>query len=321
MDDAKAGPRIAQMLCVRDEEDLILDHLLYHRALGVEHALVYLDRCTDRTFERIEGLPWVTAIDRPRADPHMPLATHQESCASDALQRTRASGMDWLLHLDADEFAFAGNPGADVLSRGSLKTMLAAVAGDADVVIMETREAVPVRDHRVRRYWDQDVFQVADVLRRAVLDPTSGQVRQLSKWMGHRLGKSLVRTSVRARPLASHTWCHESGAGLRSLRRGWHYHFLFHDAATWQAKYRKLSGEGATWRNGQPVPFPKQAWKQASMRFDAGQAAEYFDRWVAIPAHHIAELLRSRILLQDPSVRSVMQEIPRGAPLQCGALD
>lgn len=99
--------RLAMVLCVRNEEDFLLANLLYHRALGVERAYVYLDRCTDRSVElasRLAGVRLIEAAPAERARFEY-VGDFQAACMTHALGLARAEGFAWLLAVDADEFA------------------------------------------------------------------------------------------------------------------------------------------------------------------------------------------------------------------------
>src|SRR5262245_58896022 len=101
---------LCTMMCARDEADTILEHLQYHRYLGVSRAYVFLDGGSDRSAEIIGRLPWVKAIDRPRRAEVSHLTLHQIECAREALGLARREGFDWLLHIDPDEYAWGDNP-------------------------------------------------------------------------------------------------------------------------------------------------------------------------------------------------------------------
>src|SRR5262245_56411062 len=103
-------PVLAMVMCVRDEADFLPYHLAYHHALGVTRAYVFLDRCADATATVLGSCPWARAIDADRDPDVESLPVYQQRCADRALEMARAEGIDWLMHLDADEFAWGDNP-------------------------------------------------------------------------------------------------------------------------------------------------------------------------------------------------------------------
>lgn len=310
----KRDPRIGLVMCVRDEARALPDHLDFHRAIGVERAYVFLDRCRDDSASIVEARPWASGL-RIEHD-HDFLSVLQKSCCREALSMARDDGLDWLLHIDPDEFAWGDNGvDDDLVEDANLQRMLSQVAEGTEQVRLATREAVPVRGEQSPEAWRQRYFQHGDHrIVRDVLDPMSGEMRRLQKWIGHCMGKSLLRTDVDAAPDNPHWWTRSSDGGpLRTERRGHHYHFLFTDPAGWQRKYRRLAEEPSVWPNGNPVLFPKQAWKEASLLLDDDAARRYYEEWVCIAAEDAACLAREGQLLRDPRVAALIQGL-RSAP-------
>jgi hypothetical protein len=303
------------MMSVRDEAQTILEHLLYHQYLGVSKAFVFLDQCRDRTAEILAALPWVVALDRPRQPGVSHLTLHQNECAREALVLARREGFDWLLHIDPDEFAWGDNAAsADARRDGSLLGLIERASPQTDLIRLATKEAVPVRGESAGPFWRQEYFQISPhILERDVLDPIANQMRRLGKWIGHNLGKSIVRTAAEVEPVSAHTWQRRPGDGgpLDAQSLGFHYHFVVGNASSWRAKYRKLAWEPAAWENGNPVPFPKQAWKDASMRFSDAEAVEYFERWIAIPEEQAKALVAEGRASRETRVPAVMDALRR----------
>ena len=308
-----AAPLLCMMMCVRDEADTILDHLLYHRFLGVGRAYVFLDSGSDGAARLLEGLPWVVTFHAPRAAGVRHLTTHQVACARLALERARRDGIPWLLHLDPDEYAWADNSrSGDPKRDASLLELIGRAGGRTELIRLQTREAIPVRGERSFPLWRQEFFQVQPhVFERDILDPSSGEVRRLAKWIGHNQGKSLVRTEADVVPETAHTWRRggsaAAGSSLVTEWLGFHYHFVVGDALSWRRKYRKLAWEAPVWENGAPVPFPKQAWKEASLSLDESRAAAYYERWVAVAREQAEALVRAGKAERDRRLWAVME--------------
>ena len=339
-DDADARPRIGLALVARDEERFLAANLAYHRALGVSRAYVHLDRCTDdseaiaRRFEA-GGFATVLPSDRDAGETYM--SEYQVRCLDDALRRARADGLDWLMHVDADEFAWGDNPAGplDAIARlvgrgggtasggqrlrrqGDLRRMVRRAAtlgrlrggGRIDQVIMRTVEVVPTPLQDDEDFRHLHWFQDGGVLPREILDPGDGEVKTLDHWLGGRRGKSLVRCAADVVPRSAHDWSLAGGGDPVTARAGLHYHYVVADAAHWLEKYRKFSEYPEVWEKGKPVRFPKQAWKQASVRMTDDEAAAYFARWVAADPAELARLSRTpagRHLRRDEAVARVL---------------
>lgn len=133
----RAGePRWGVVLLAREPSALILAHLAWHLQAGASAIQLYLDDPADPVAETLAGVPkvqvircdsafWQTLGGRPV------LQTRRQSLiATQAYQQTR---LDWLLHLDADEFLFSPQPFA---------TQLATLTPDAAYLALPNVERV-----------------------------------------------------------------------------------------------------------------------------------------------------------------------------------
>ena len=327
-------PRLALALVIRDEERFLGANLAYHHALGVSRAYVYLDRCGDTSPEIAASFPWVESIRRDRDPDDRHMSSFQVRCLDEALERARAEGFDWLLHLDADEFAWGDNrpgPLARLLGRpgpvaleelGSLTAMLARVRPSTAMIRLRTKEVVPEPVEPGSPFWKLHHFQDRGVFQRPVLDPTTGQVRRLEYWIGSHRGKSIIRTAAPVRSESAHDWAGRdapAGTSLPTQRLGWHYHYVVVDSEQWRAKYRKFAEYPDHWSSGRPVRFPKQAWKEASLQLSIEEARRYYDEWVAVSSTELTRRVDGRRIVRERFVEDILARVHdparSGAPL------
>lgn len=115
------GVRWGIVLMAREPAVLVLVHLAWHIAAGAEELHLYLDDPDDPVAAPAAALPGVrvTRCDaafwagHPTGRRPGLITARQAHCATRAY---RACGVDWLVHLDADEF-LAGAPLAETLAR------------------------------------------------------------------------------------------------------------------------------------------------------------------------------------------------------------
>lgn len=293
-----ASARVALMMSVRDEELFLESHLRFHRQLGTERAYLFLDRCRDRSEELARSFPWVMALRKDRTPDIQYILHYQNACAGEALRLARSEGVDWLLHIDADEFAWGDNGSSDLLEDGSLVLLASRAQPDTEMIVLRTKEVLPIVLPDGAPFWRQVYFQEGRIWERDLLDLATGQVQRLVKWYGHNQGKSMVRVSAAVVPVTSHRWgrancASPEDAALRTEFLGFHYHYIITGAEHWQRKYRNLSAEPSEWPTGGPVPFPIQSFKEASLRLTPADASEYYRQWLAVSAS-TAEALRSQ---------------------------
>ncbi|MFZ4663819.1 MAG: glycosyltransferase family 2 protein [Caldilineaceae bacterium] len=328
-------PSVAMVLCVRNEETFLQANLAYHYAMGVARAYVFTDRCTDKSAVIAAAFPWVKVIDQPRRLEDKFVRFHMIRCTNAALAMAREEGFDWLLFIDPDEFACGDERGAlagwaealplnqratNGRQKENLPAMLAQVDPKVEQVMLRTREVVPVAHPENEPFWKWHYFQVRGALKRPILLPKTGEVRELTEWLGHQLGKSIIRTSAAAQCYSPHEWEHIGDDRDRSITsplrplqtewRGIHYHFPVVSARHWLHKYRIQSEEPPVWSStNAPVEFPVQAWKEAATTMTEGATKEYFDRWIVTPRQRlIAPLLRGEIVY-DPWVDRVLTKV------------
>jgi len=318
-------PKLAMAMCVRDEAELLAANLLYHRALGVERAYVFLDRCTDGSEQIAASMPWVRAIRLDPADTERfeYVPDLHRVCFDRALELAREEGYQWLLILDADEFAFGDNAPAEpagqtsALLRGNLPAMLSRVDRHTQQVRLRPKEVVPAALGEQAPFWQQHFFQDSCGFEREILDPVSGEVRKWSGLLAHPWGKSIVRTSADIQSFGSHRWVTNQGrflpqrpasSPLEQEEHGFHYHFVFTTRKHWREKYRKLAHEPEVWYFGGPVEYTKQCWKRAVTSLNDKDLTADFERWVASRRSKLERLSRSGVLHKERFVEQVLVE-------------
>jgi len=336
-------PSVAQVTCVRDEEEFLAGNLRYHHALGVTRAYVVLDRCSDRSPEIAKSFPWVRTIERNRPDGETYLPHYLANSISSVLAVAREEGFDWLLAVDADEFA-SGEPvpdrgrwrsaglrhgfDPDPARSGNLPRMLSRISDDTEVVSMQTVEIVPQRLRPGEPFWKNHFFQSQQrpsAIRRRMPDAPGGELHSRRCWFGHDQGKTLARTSADLRLRTTHKWSRASGPDAESLdvvrieRAGFHYHFNISGADQWLQKYRRMAEYPDHWPSGKKVRFPKQAWKLATARMSVDEARSYYRNWIAASPLEIAWSFAVGRLAWDPYVERVLAQIEEAETTTPGA--
>ena len=327
-DGERHGPTVGLVLVMRDEARFLREHLLYHRRLGVTRCYAFLDRCSDATEEIAAAFPWVMILHRDRGADERHMSSYQLRCMREGMERALADGLDWLMHIDPDEFARADDPyggGRFLLPRGKnqraieaamFPPMLAQVGAEMQQVVMRPLDVVSTRLPKEAPFHALHYFQNRGALRRKLLDPATGVVRDFRKRIGHYKGKSIVRVGTEVQPVSAHLWEGLRGEALPTIRRGLHYHFVAVDGDLWWQKHRKYSWEPDRWQKGNPVRFPKQAWKAASANMSLDEARDYFERWLVVEERTLWRHLLTGAVVRDEFISRVLadakQESARG---------
>lgn len=329
----ESTPSVAQVICVRDEEEFLADNLRYHHALGVTRAYVVLDRCTDRSPEIAKSFPWVRTIERDRSDDEEYLPHYLANSITSVFGIARDEGFEWLLAVDADEFASGESPVAgpgwlaaglrhgfesNPAQRGNLPRMLCGIAETTEVVSMPTVEIVPQQLRPDDPFWKNHFVQRRQrpsAIRRRMPDAPGGERRLRRCWFGHDQGKTLARTSADLRLRTTHRWERASGPDAERLdvvrieQAGFHYHFNISGADQWLQKYRRMAEYPDHWPTGKKVRFPKQAWKLATEHMSSDEARSYYRKWIAASPLELSRALLLGRVAWDPYVDRVLAQV------------
>lgn len=185
---------------VKAPEEQVLAFVAHHLALGASRIWLYFDDPDDPAFARIAGLPrvtatrctaWFWAIRGGRPARHQRRQVH---CGRDAQRKCR---LDWLGHIDVDEFLHASYPMAEVL---------ADIPAEVPSVRMESFEAMHnpnlPDDIFTARQFRGPLRNQHLALHPAIFGPAAALVSKGS--LAHTLGKSFCRPRVRGLRLDLH---------------------------------------------------------------------------------------------------------------------
>ena len=120
--DLSAAPRIVMTLLVRDEEDILVQNIEFHRALGVDHFIITDNLSRDQTPSIIQHYVrkgWASSIFEIEDD------YSQSEWVTRMARMAPQFDADWVINSDADEFWLP--------SSGSLKDIYRNVPADADI--------------------------------------------------------------------------------------------------------------------------------------------------------------------------------------------
>lgn len=327
----KAPPRVGMVLIVRDESRFLDLHLRYHHWLGVERAYCYEHRCVDSSGEIAGRFPWVQRIVLegrcPRKEAY--ISELHRHCMNDALERARRDGLDWLLIIDADEFA-APDGG---LCRNGLPRELKHLPETILEARLRTREVLACAEFGETNWHENPFFAVPERTRQPL-----GNGAEWTGHLGHSQGQGLVRTRAPVQAYDSHRWTaalEKPSTGMPPYRPlpavgiGWHAHYYLATPEHWLEKFTRHNDFPQHWpapgqREGEtthlPLEQPVAVWREC--------VAELQDRPGTALAHARASLFRSvQALTQlareddspqvdiDPSLPAALRPLAKQLPL------
>jgi hypothetical protein len=300
--------RVALVMTVRDEEELLRPNLLYHQYVGVDTAFVYDDGSTDRTAESVRDLSFVefrpsVSADGFRQRPELDLfvrgvKTHisarQALNAVDAIDRARNAGIGWLISIDADELAVAD---LERGQRGDLRALLASQPDDVESVRFPPLEILQRRFEYENVMAEETLFKSSPAaFKRDTFDPFAGVNRRVDGFYGHENGKSALRLAVEARPRNMHQFVRLDGGKLRTRDVGHLLHYYCHSFDAFQKKFQLIHDHPDRHLLGGNVPIQKRLWRDVVNQSDLSdsQLRDYYRRWVMFDEGTVQSMMGKR---------------------------
>ena len=329
---------IALAMTVRNEVALLRSNLLYHRHLGVDRCYVFDDASTDATAASVADLPFVEL--RPTTDaarfagrqdledylrPHPYQSRRQALNCALALELARDAGLDWLVHVDADELLCPDLLGVPA---NALARHLAAVDASIETVVFTVVEALQ------RGLPDAEAFgatlfrRPGTKLERPALDPATNETWAVAHY-GHAQGKAAVRLALDTRPDTPHRFVRRDGAPLRERASGYVAHYYGYNAQDFWDKFKGTALQGDRYPLGAPVQRRIRVWHDMAHdpRLADDDLRRYYERWIRFQDDEVRRLRRTRRfgmfpvtspILEITSVRDALRALgvlqPSGAP-------
>jgi hypothetical protein len=301
-------PRVAAVMTVRDERDLLRKNLMYHRFLGVDTFYIYDDGSQDGTLETIADLPYVIA--RPSvAVSEVNLGADLESAgrqhddhfvarqmlnSAHAMELARTAGCSWLIAFDADELMCVDRSKAEP---GALRPFLAAQPDTIDVVTFLPLEALQRRTRYDDVMVEETLFKVGSAgSTRETYDPFEKRVHRIDAVYGHKAGKQAVRTTIPSIPYSVHRFRAPGGKKLRNVDQGDVLHYYAPDFDSFVHKFRTMHHHPDRHVDGRTVVIQKRLWRDVVNKSGMSdeELLDYYERWVMFNDEQVKQLRERR---------------------------
>lgn len=255
--------KIAIVLTVKNEERILRNNLLYHKAIGVDKAFVYFDNTSDKGKESIADLDFVSNSNSVNADNY----THLEyldkftsqaiehhtarQCLNtfDAHQQCKAEGIDWLISLDADELICT-----DFQNPSNLKSFFNEIPSEVEVVYFKTLEAVQHKMQYQNVFAEETLFKAnRNAYFKTFYNPFAQSKQRFSWWYGQTLGKGAIRPDRNLIPHNVHRFRNLNGSKPTALKKDAILHYHVYDAEDFIKKFKNFSDRPNTFLSGNKV--------------------------------------------------------------------
>ena len=255
--------KIGLVITVKNEARLLRNHLLYHKAIGVDRVFVYFDNTTDNGKETIADLNFVTISNSVPAEKYSHLddfdkftskaSEHHTArqCLNtyDAQTLCESEKIDWLISIDADELITDG-----LEESSNLKMFFNAVPQNIEVISFKTLEVLQRRMHYKNVFAEETLFKFNRVaFYRYIQNPFNSTKLKSNWWYGHEVGKSAVRISSALIPHNVHHFIRKDGSKAVRLVAGYLLHFHIYDADDFIKKFKNFVDHPNTFLSGSKV--------------------------------------------------------------------
>ena len=89
--------------CMKNEAPYIVEWIAYHRAIGVDHFLIYTNDCSDGTSQLLDRLQEMGLVHH-RSNENWKGNSPQQHALNQSLKEPVIKNADWIIHIDVDEF-------------------------------------------------------------------------------------------------------------------------------------------------------------------------------------------------------------------------
>ncbi len=310
-------------MTIRNERPLLRRNMLFHQFVGVDKVYLYLDRTTDGSEETVSDLPFVQVA--PTTDPESLrgrpgaatyIAHPDHVTARQALNVIRSmelaeqDGLDWLIHIDADELIC---PKADSIERDDLKRLFESVGDDIESVQFLPYEACARRSEYKDMLSEETIFTPPGAKgTRTVFDPINNSNIEAALWLGHEKGKGAARVGRGLAPRGPHTFVRLDRSRPRTVNRGLLLHYYLGGFDHFVRKFRNFVDRPDTWINGRSIRPAKRLWRDLvnSPEYTEQQLRDYFERWVLISDEEVDRRMHRGNVMGLPLRKPTLVEIP-----------
>lgn len=315
----------AVVLTVKNEARLLPQHIAYHLGIGVKQVFVYFDNTTDTGKEEIQHLPNVIArnsITPAELEPQPYLqfffdrseAHHTaRQCLNTyhALQCCKQMGIDWLISIDADELLLTPEKGEMPL----VAYLQEAASQQLDVIQLAPMEMVNRQLHYKQVMAEETLFKTQknfkskfDQVYRRIYDPYTKTYLKSSYWLGHTMGKAVLRVNANILPKSVHRYQHIDNRPLKQAYLGHVLHYHVYDITDFIKKYKNFKNRSRTFLSGTKIEPLKQLWirlvNDPDYSYEALEA--YYKTYVLYHKKALAKLYKTRVFnilkRQQPAV-------------------
>jgi len=322
------SPKIAIVITVKNEERLLKQNLLYHFGIGISHAFIYFDGTTDGGPKSIEDMGNVliqssvtpdlyrhlTFLDKFTSNARKHHTARQCLNTYDAMLKSKAEGIDWLISIDADELVYTGNDKhiSDFFSDLS----------DYDVIMLRPLEVVNRKLNYENVMKEEVLFKTqknfnskVDQIYFNVENPYSKSKITSSFWLGHTMGKCALNVQKDLIPHNVHRFKLKNSKTVNKVNRGFILHYHIYDFDDFIKKFKNFKNHPSSFLSGNDIGTLKSLWIKLvnDSQFTPEDLKEYYIDNILFTDAKLSKLKKTRLfnILSRKEKATVEITLPR----------
>ena len=318
--------KIALVLTVKNEERLLRNNLLYHKAIGADHIFVYFDNTTDEGKGTIADLDFVSINNSVPAEKYAHLEYLEKftsqaeehhtarQCLNtfDADRQCEKAGIDWLISLDADELICT-----DFKEPSNLKSFFERIDENVDVVNFKTLEALQQRENYGNVFMEETLFKQnrkqkkGEDFYKNLFNPFTKTSEKFSWWYGQHLGKGAVRVGKGIIPHNVHRFKSIDNSKAETANAGNVLHYHAYDAEDFIKKFTNFSDHPNTFLSGNKVESIKLLLRDIvnNSGMDNNELHDYFRKNLLFSEAEVQDLKKEKTFFLFKKLTSPLTEI------------
>lgn len=271
--------RVAVVMTVKNEERLLKQNVLYHLGIGIDMVFVYFDQTTDNGPKTLLNLEKVEVSDSVKPEIYLDLPYLEKfwsnamehhtarQCLNtyDALQKCKSRHIDWLISLDADELFLSSKDGSLSLEQ----FFEVSNKQNVDVINLRPLEVLAQKMAYKNVMLEETLFKTQknfsskfDQIYHRIYDPYNEHHKKVSYWLGHTMGKAVIRVNSSAIPYNVHRYTSLTEDELKTVSMGYLLHYHIYDFRDFINKFKNFKERPNTFLSGNKIEYLKSLWIQ-----------------------------------------------------------
>lgn len=319
--------KIAMVITVKNEERILRDNLLYHKALGCEKIYVYFDNTSDNSKESIKDLNFVEINNSVAKDKYeqldflfkftsqMELHHTARQCINtyDATCKCKNEKIDWLISLDADELI-----APNISNVETFQSFFKKIPLSIDVVNFQVCEVLQRKETYANVFAEEVYFKTTykfksrfERVLKNIYNPFLNKKVPFTYWYGQHLGKAAIRVNNNIIPHNVHRYKKIDGTPIALLNAGYLLHYHAYDIEDFIKKFKNFKDHPTTFLSGNKVDNLKLLLRDVVNDTSATKTSlsNYFIDNLLFSEKEVARLLKNKKFYLFPKTQPAVLEI------------